>query len=192
MLRLVRLPPRFHTASTNSGPMSEGQLSPNCGHRERSYNSGVLSRSVCFSISAMLIAGCAVSETPLRGATLAMAEQLRRPPPPPANVDPQSGPFIVHLSGHGRIERGQIGVIANAVRQWSGERLQAFSICFQSERPAVDWGAASRALEEVAAELKARGAVVVVQPSGLRCDPTSPRSTQRQGSYVTIIGVVRA
>lgn len=135
---------------------------------------------------------CDASGLPLQSKVHERRGDVPVPPPVPLGYHPQSGPFIVHLSDDGQIDIGQFGVIAQAVRNWSGPNLQAFSICFRSATPDGDWQLASRSLKIVATELKARGALIVVEPDGLLCDAGSPRSTQSHGSYVTIMGVFRA
>ena len=112
------------------------------------------------------------------------------PPPPLANYDPQPGAFIVALNDAGQVGREYFGVIANAVRAWSGPKLQAFMICFRSQRESLDRDVAVQALDAVARELKARNARVVVMPSGRLCG--SPYAGSRQlGPHVEIMGVVR-
>ena len=112
------------------------------------------------------------------------------PPPPPAIYDPVAGPFIVRLNEKEEIGGDQYGVIANAMRNWSGPTLQAFTICFRSSNEHVDWTAVFKALKIVSRELKARGAQIVVMPSGGLCAPSSPRPNWK-GPYVEIMGVVR-
>ncbi|RZF60800.1 hypothetical protein EWE75_21055 [Sphingomonas populi] len=110
--------------------------------------------------------------------------------PPPAIYDPQAGPFIVQLNDQGRVGDEQRGVIANALKLWSGPALQAFVICFRSQHEPVDWTVAHGALEAVSGQLKAQGAAVVVMPSGGLCDPWLPRPAWK-GAHVEIMGLVR-
>lgn len=112
-----------------------------------------------------------------------------RPVLPPTVYDPQPGPFIVRLDHYGRIDNGQEGVIANAVRSWSGNGLQAFQICLRSEHDAMSPKNASSALSAVAHGLRQSEAKIVVMPSGGLCGSSAPVST-RGGSYIVIMGVV--
>ena len=111
------------------------------------------------------------------------------PPPPPVIYDPQPGPFIVRLDDAGRLDENQYRVIANAVRNWSGSSLQAFSICFHQGVHPIDWRSASNAMDVVTRELKAQQARVIVSPSGASCGSASVSVVP--GSYVEIIGVVQ-
>jgi hypothetical protein len=111
-------------------------------------------------------------------------------PPVPATYDPQSGPFIVRLNAQGEVGAEQYGVIANAVKSWSGTNLQAFVICFRSQHDPVVWGTAFKALSTVAHELKVHGAKAVVMSNGGLCSSSSTPPTWR-GPHVEIEGVVR-
>ena len=119
------------------------------------------------------------------------AVQQKTPPPPPPPVQiyyPQSGPFIVRVDSDGHIQEGQNGVVANAVRMWSGDYLQAFVICFRSSETTMPYDASESAITTVARALKAHGARIVVTPNGGRCGSAyQPRWT---GAYVEIEGVV--
>lgn len=120
----------------------------------------------------------------------ASVQQKTEPPPPPSVqiYDPQSGPFIVRLDSNGQIQEGQDGVIANALRMWSGDHLQAFVICFRSAKTTMSYSASEKAITTVARALKAKGARIVVTPNGGGCGSAyQPRWT---GAYVEIEGVV--
>ncbi len=111
------------------------------------------------------------------------------PPPPPKIYDPVPGPFIIHLDARGRMLPDQDGIIANAVEQWRGERLQAFRICYRDTRRQRDRIDGHAALEAVAASLKRDGARTVVAPNGLMCE-TDFKSANGDGPHVEIMGVV--
>ena len=110
-------------------------------------------------------------------------------PPVREIYDPQDGPFIVRLNSHDEIDQETFGVIANAVRMWSGPGLQAFVICFRAQQRPVAWNASDKALKVVAHELKVKSAQVVVMPNGGLCH--SSYRPDWPGPYVEITGVIR-
>jgi hypothetical protein len=115
--------------------------------------------------------------------------QAALPPPPPVTeiYDPTEGPFIVRLNTQNEVGSEQLGVVKNAVRNWLGEKLQAFQICY-SQRGKIDWNASNAAMTIVSRELKLQGARAVTAPAGLNC--RSPHRSNVSGAYVEINGVV--
>ena len=112
------------------------------------------------------------------------------PPPPPPVYHPIPGPFLVMIDSRGEMESGQIGVVDNAWSSWRGPKLEAYSICyFQTSPSKHDWTAVLRALENVSAALKTRGAVVFTPWSRI-CDAAHP-SVPAGKSYVQIVGIMR-
>ena len=111
------------------------------------------------------------------------------PPPPPMPVyDPQPGPYIVRVAAT-ETERREIA--AHALEAWSGPKLQAFQICFVSERSSVNWTVALQTMDAVAGDLLAAGARAVVIPPGRLCERADARRVTGD-DHVEIFGVLTA
>lgn len=158
---------------------------------ENAYNAAMWLLSTFTWVSASIIfAGVAHSQPIHLSRSRERPATMRIPPPSPPEVDPQHGPFIVHLDEQGNISPEQSAVIANAVRMWAVPGLEAFSVCYGRGPLAAENVDTYGAVKRVAVALKARGALVVVMPNGGLCDPAAPQPVRQRGHYVTIMGVI--
>lgn len=115
-------------------------------------------------------------------------DSLAVPPPPAPTYDPMPGPYLVGVDEQGALK--DLGVAANAIRSWGGPKLSAFSLCFQPASGPVNWTLALAALRNVSVELKARGALVVIQAE--RLCPSPPNASMMGKPHVEIKGVIRS
>lgn len=138
-------------------------------------------------LTAVFIAVCCAHAS--LGAQPSSSQKQRKAPPPPApNYDPVPGPFLAVVDEQGALE--DVGVVTNALGQWAGPRLAAFSLCFQPAAKPTNWTIALNALDNVSRELKTQGAAVVVVHAPLLC-ATSPATSVAGKPHVEILGVLR-
>jgi hypothetical protein len=187
-----RFPPKSRPSAKPSLILIAGwQEAPNRGRRTSAYNLGNEAFSTYAWVSASIIfAAVAHGQSTPFSRSREQPATIRTPPPPRPEVDPQPGPFIVHLDEQGNVAPEQFAVIANAVRVWAVPGLEAFSVCYGRGPLAAERVDTHGAVKSVAVALQARGALVVVMPNGGLCDPAAPQPVRQSGHYVTIMGVI--
>lgn len=138
------------------------------------------------TVAEVIIAACLVASGTSSQARSQHAQMRHEVPPAPApTYDPQPGPFLAVVNEQGALE--DVGAIANATRSWAGPTLSAFSLCFHPASKPLNWTLASSALRNVARDLRAQGAAIIIVDAVRLC--TSPSKMSR--SYVEITGVIR-
>ena len=166
---------------------ADGLKAPSCRHLDLPYHSGMAR----FRIQRTLVVATCFAGlwNGVEGRALAWRQTHEVPPPPPPTYHPTPGPFLAYVDEQGVPE--DRGVITNALQQWGGPKLAAFSICFRPNTAPVDWKLSLQALTSVSQELKAQGASVVVIEARRVC--TAPLAGPVAGKpRIEISGVIRS